>query len=243
MKIFIILTALFVSNLGNAQKYSFPKEVNFYGDLQADNFEGSNFGLHDSFFPIGWSSDGKFAYIKETANEAGMYFIGLYIQNVITDKIIAKKVYPIEEDGADDIQSLGIWEKHYSTFERLLSKHNISSKHSPQLIKKKTFEIADIKYAVKLESKRDKLDGMNYFGAITHAKIYLTSKKLGTKRVYSYKEIELPNMLDINIVGYFKSPWENRIIIVSEEVGRGYEGPPHVHGFILTGAHLLDGFK
>src|SRR5688572_4978733 len=45
--------------------------------------------MTENFYPIGWSRDGKFAYLVEPPDEAcGCYFAEIVIVNLKTDKVL-----------------------------------------------------------------------------------------------------------------------------------------------------------
>jgi hypothetical protein len=92
----LILTLLFsVATQAFGQVYEQPREVPI-ARLVRQNFpkfyDRSNSYpalIPESFFPIGWSKDGKFAYYSEPVDEAcGCYYAYLAIQDLRTDKII-----------------------------------------------------------------------------------------------------------------------------------------------------------
>lgn len=49
-------------------------------------------------------------------------------------------------------------------------------------------------------------------------------------------------LIDVQIAGYIRSPYEQRIAMVVCSVTRGWEGPPHPVDCSFIGCHLEKGF-
>lgn len=103
----LIITILFAGAASAAfgQTYAVPRELPI-NSLVRRTFP-SYFNRHnryqslmtESFFPIGWSKDGKLAYYVEPVDEAcGCYFAHLVIQDLRTDKIIWEFKYDQSEE-------------------------------------------------------------------------------------------------------------------------------------------------
>jgi hypothetical protein len=73
----------------------------------------------------------------------------------------------------------------------------------------------------------------------------LISRREGGKTVWNqaFSKAEETSPLDVDVVGFMKSPFEDRIAIIVIEVYRGYEGPPHATSIEVAGASLSSGFK
>ena len=68
--------------------YSVPAELK-YAQEETYQVEDNTYPLYliDKFYPIGWSKDGKLAYIEEPADEAvGAYFFQFHILDLNTGK-------------------------------------------------------------------------------------------------------------------------------------------------------------
>src|SRR5205814_3361425 len=102
----IILAA--VAGGASAQNYAIPKRLPLERAvrrefrewmLTAARYPGL---IPESFYPIGWSKDGKFAYYYEPVDEAcGCYFAHLVIQDMRTDKVLWEFKYN-QDDTYDD---------------------------------------------------------------------------------------------------------------------------------------------
>jgi hypothetical protein len=97
---------------------------------------------------------------------------------------------------------------------------------------------------VKLKEKTD--DESRLYGSVTQATVHLISRRNGSKTVrdHTYSSgAEGTFPLNVGVVGYVKSPFEDRIAMILIEVYRGYEGPPHSTNIEAVGASLSSGFK
>jgi len=222
-----------ITNVATEQTgdYSIPKELPY-------STKGTNL-LIDKFYPVGWSQDGKFAYIVEPADEAcGCYFFDLYIKDMISDKTIWVWNYNDEGKG-DNLDK--VWTKNYTIFAAQFKTNKIIQQASFRF-NKPTFSYSGNQYDIIMELKLKK-DTDFGFDVMKEMKINVKSKQLGTKNIYSYKEMEYAMVLHADVVGYIKSPYEDRIVVIHTEERRGYEGPPNVVYFKLTGCHLREGFE
>jgi hypothetical protein len=194
--------------------------------------------LKDKFLPIGWSLDGKFAYIVEPADEAcGCYFFKFIIQNLANDEI--EWIWDYNDEGVgDDLKT--VWQKNYNTFKTQLHKYGIIQKDFFDLDSTIfSYKEKDYSIALKTTTKIDKDYG---YDAVYGIDIFLESPQLGSKRVYSYLEEDYSVVLNAVSTGYIKSPYQDYILIVYYEEIRGYEGPPNVIALKLTSCHLTKDF-
>ena len=96
--------------------------------FQTDNFDSILALTHyEVIRPIGWSDDGKFAYIQEefTGERGGSRFV-IKVLETTTNKIFWSEIY--DDDIEDYLGPEGIsdlWNWHYNEIEKNLSAHNI----------------------------------------------------------------------------------------------------------------------
>lgn len=249
--VFIISSSAFVA----AQTYAVPKKLPIVAAVKrefrewmrtANGYEGL---VPETFFPIGWSRDGKFAYYYEPVDEAcGCYFANLVIQDMRTDKVLWEFKYN-QDDLAD--RSTGkmppedniykLWRKNVKQFSKKLAEHNIIAGRS--ILLGKTFTAAGRTYTAKAVTKMGKNpDGDERVDKLTFT---LTSPRLGAKTLTTidHREEEYWYTLDAGVLGVIKSPFEDRIAVIGMEVNRGWEGPPHNGDIVITGADLTSGFS
>jgi hypothetical protein len=116
-KIFVLTAAffaifLFGQTLCEAQSkkssslYAKPSRLMLKGDENEVKEEETGQLLREKFYPIGWSKDGKFAFLVEPPDEAcGCYFAHLVIQDLLTDKILWERKYEGEEAVEETLQN------------------------------------------------------------------------------------------------------------------------------------------
>lgn len=254
----LILTLLFsVATQAFTQTYAQPREVPIER-LVRQNFtkfyDRSNSYpalIPETFFPIGWSKDGKFAYYSEPVDEAcGCYYAYLAIQDMRTDKIIWEFKYD-QGDGDDPVtgKRMGqnnireLWKTNQKLFSEKLAENGIIA--SRQIMLGKTFSASGSSYTAKSTKKI----GQNVDGGEERVDLYsvsLRSTKLGTKTVFTSEDHTKEDywfMLDAGLIGAIKSPYENRVALIAIEAMRGYEGPPHTAQIRVVGADLTSGFS
>jgi hypothetical protein len=212
---------------------------NFYGQ----SFRGEVL-ITENFFPVGWSKDGKFAYYTEPGDEAcGCYFGQLIILDTVNDK----ELWSFKYNGLDDQDKpkyraiTDLWRKNRRLFSDKLNQYGIIPQGRFSLLRFPINGASDqLRADLKLEEKED--EESRLYGPIKKATLQISSRRGGTKIVHeeTYPEYGL---LDMKVLGYLKSPYEQRIAIIMLEVWRGYEGPPHVTHVKVAGSSLTTGFK
>lgn len=247
-----LLIGLFATFAVVAQTYSIPKKLplepavrrEFRGWVNpAARYPGL---IPETFFPIGWSRDGKFAYyIEPVDEECGCYFAHFVIQDMRTDKIVWEFKYNQDDTFNDKGEMTGpgtlraLWKKNAKLFSDKLSEHAILPR--PSILLGKTFTSGSAFTTKALVTMgKDQYDD----DRVTRLSITLSSKKLGIKSVYfvNHTKDEYNGTLDAAVLGAIKSPFEDRVAIVGMEVSRGWEGPPHTGDIFIVGADLTSGF-
>jgi len=202
----------------------------------------------ESFFPIGWSKEGKFAYYVEPVDEAcGCYFAKLLIVDLKTDKVLWSFDYNSEfieeakrEGRPYTLETL--WRAHQKLFSEKLREYEIEPQERPALF---SFPIRYQGDRLTANLKTSEQPGLTteerWYGTIGKAKLHLNSARKGSKTIlaHSYERVR---PLYVGMIGYLKSPFESRIAVVLVEIIRGYEGPPHTGDVRIVGASLHSGF-
>jgi hypothetical protein len=204
------------------QEYTIPKEVIYYSS--GDNF------LKDKFYPVGWSSDGKIAFITEFADEAcGCYSMKFEVQDMIRNKMLWKWDY--NDKGAGENLKI-VWNKNYDMFKKQLNNYQIVQGIDFKLSPAK-FIIKNKEYTLLLDPKTETDENFG-FEVITEGSISLKSQN-GIKEIWTFKETPPSKIIGAIIAGHIKSAKEDLIAVIYRQERRGYEGPPHVVTFLLSG--------
>lgn len=236
-------------------RYAVPREVPI-SRLVRQNFPGyfgarQNFPklIPETFFPIGWSKEGKFAYYIEPVDEAcGCYFAHLVIQDLRNDKVVWEFKYS-QDDGMDAEGKMPpedtiakLWRKHGDFFSEKLREHNIVPAAFAML--PKTFTSRGKRYtAAAVANPGNDPDGQK---RVQDLRITISSPGRGSKVLYKRAMNAGDDLyvasLDAGVIGSLKSPYEDRVAIVFITAERGWEGPPHTANIHITGADLTGGF-
>ncbi len=205
-----------------------------------------------SFYPIGWSRDGKFAYYFEPdAAESYQYFAKLFIIDLKTDKVVWSFDYKTEH-GLDEARKTGtpytiatLWSANRQLFSDKLREHGIVQQRT---FRRMSFPIShrgDLLTAkLRTREKPGLTDDERPYGTVGRTTLHINSKRYGSKTVFEQTNDEpytLP--LYVGLVGYLKSPFEPRIAALLIEITRGWEGAPHPAEVKIAGASLEGGFK
>ncbi len=208
--------------------YTIPAELKNAGQINP----GDNISILTNFYPIGWSRNGAFAYMtKQDGEAADAFFFKFFIQDMATDKIIAKYEQTGNEGEAFDVKK--IWEKNKDKFTSQLKAAGIIQQ-SNILIDHLPLKVADKTYSFPV--KNEMLFSKDYeLKMIASTTISMLSNDTGTKVLYKKRNDQYAGILSNKITGYIKSPFENRIALFFLQERRGYEGPPNVIELSLIG--------
>lgn len=213
-----------------AGDYSIPDELKYSN--QADDF------LVNSLYPIGWSKDGKFAYIVEPADEgSGFYLFELIVFDLVNNTVVWSWKPKESEEG--DLETT--WKENYGLFKESLNKFEIVGEKNYELKNGKTSYKGN-EYQIVLETKTETEPDFG-FDVVKEMKILIKSPEIGTKEIFNHKEKDYSMVVGAYIPGYLLSPFDGRIVVICQMERWGYEGPPNVVFFELIGSDLLRGFK
>jgi len=210
--------------------YKMPTELKY--SLNDENF------LNDKLYPIGWSQDGKFAYIVEFADEAIGYSV--YEFNIL-NTINNSNIWQFRTGLGNNNKLDTIWNSNIELVKQKLIENKIIQQENLEL-GKVSFKHNNKDFKIMLENKT-KINEEYGFDVITESKISLTSKLLGTKIIYDFQEKGYSMVLGQIVTGQIMSPFEDRIIVILKNERWGYEGPPNVIYFTLIGSNLTESFK
>ena len=203
--------------------YSVPQEL-VYAQADSYQFEDQTLPLYliSKFYPIGWSTDGKLAYIEEPADEAvGAYFFQFHILDLNTGKDVFS--WKPEEDPIEGSISQ-MFQDNKELFEGKLKENGII----PQEFK---LEEANV--------KMEKMMAESFFlgiDVVKRVKITGGTPENPTVIYENLNDDEYNGNLDQSIAGVLKCPYNNLEAVMVKSIQRGYEGPPHVYSFYFVKA-------
>lgn len=192
-----------------------------------DAFEGQ-YKLANLFTPLGFSSDKDFAYfIGYNCSESDATFEGrLEVVDLLDNRVVFQKEY--EDNFRED--------EFHSILDRL------GIKSQALVLRRFPFHKDGDTYSVSVTSTTLETDKENEKEKREY-QIYLVSEKKGGKLVARFEADEFSGNAQVQyVVGFFRSPFENRIVIVTEGLGGSLEGCTSIVHKVF-GAHLGTGFK
>lgn len=204
----------------------------------------------DVIFPIGWSKDGKFAYV-EPAVEAGGYEI--QILDLVHDSTLSRLYLILNDEDWEKAQKWTLsnfWNNQYKEIDSLLSYFRIIQqkefvlKEFPIWVMNKEGEGGDQDEWLYLNTTFDFNSRIGFNKTFENKMTYyLQSSTKGLKKInesYYNPETEW----GFSNLGYLKSPYENRIALLNTKTHRWFcEGPPATEILYILGVHLKTGFK
>lgn len=207
--------------------------------------QGWQYLIIEHFYPIGWSRDGKFAYLVEPGGEdCDCYLARLVVQDLRTDKTVWEYKHDGEsadEGGPQDTLN-SFWRKNQELFSRKLNEYGIEAVKPFVLLKPTVSFKGDlITPQLRIEKDKESLGA----GQISKVVLRVDSKLRGRKTVYEeqYPNESYGSLIDAKVFGHLRSPFEPLIAFIMIEVHWGWEGPPHTTMTRVIGSSLLNGFE
>ncbi len=243
MKRLVALLVIFVTiSPLSAREFHLPAEMEI-GESNAK----------DKFYPIGWSKDGKFAYVKFRVVEGGCgtcpfyYFV---VQSAVTDAVPFTRRLDGKRMGVDySVKPFSeIWEEHYDLFRGKLKEYGIvqQERFTPGGIEFH-YKGSDYKITKKFNKIKKEFRWFMFEGVetvIERLDLSVLSTRLGGKRVYQFRSGKGVEILNTKILGHLRSPFEDRMLILFLEEHLNQEGGGSAgYTLRLVGSHLRGGFR
>ena len=255
----LVLLFILCSNLANSQTiYKQPEALKlfeneidqkgrFFDSTIIGTTDGSSYFYKqlDGFYPIGWSRDGKLAYITRWGAFETEYFPHrLYIKDLIIDSIIVEcNINAINDPKffLHEVRINQMWENCKDSVNKILELHKITQNKKFTLkrfpIKEKTVKCGnDCIYINSYHREGTKAEKGG-----TLVKFELHSFVMGNKVIYN-KIMHANDSQSHHVRGYLKSPFENRIAVIYTYDSYVLEGD-WAGSYEIIGAHLTTGFK
>ncbi len=191
---------------------------------------------HSDIYFLGFSSDGKLAYIYEQFLEGkGCTDVYVFIQDLVTDKILWQ-LDNLDNEGFDDLESttVSFIKKNAKTINEAFVKYNIQQSDCSYKMLPYTNNGESINIEVQITDTGKLFH--EYLKIIDYSCIAVNNKK--QKKTLSSKKDEV--IEDVFVCGYVKNPYEDRLAIVIAEQRYGFEGCD-IHYHVL-GCAINSGF-
>ncbi len=192
---------------------------------------------YDKFYPIGWSDDGKFAYVVEPADEnSGLYFFEIHVYDVVNNRDLWS--WKPEELEQGSVKS--VWDENAEFLSQSLNEYNIEQtdifKLQPSKISYKGND-----YEIVMDSKLATDDDFG-IDMVRGVKLTMKSSQLGNKDFYEQEIDNRDYILSAYIPGFLISPKNDRIAVIYQKERIGAGGPPNIVFFEIIGTNLSTGF-
>jgi hypothetical protein len=215
---------------------AFAEDSPEFGEpVEAALFDPANHGdphrIFPHFHPIGWSKDGKFAYV-DTVSGGGRceVLVRLNIVDLVTDECL--ECLEAEADNEASISPL--WQDQYPDVKARLQRYRIIQEDRCLIFAfPSTFSGDTI--SCRLEQYETGQDMWTFpMGPLS---LWIDSQKRGSKKIYENAN----TYVNAEVLGCLRSPFENRIAVLWAQTFPGWEGPPNAVQLNLNGCHLTAG--
>ncbi len=201
------------------------------------------FKLYDyDFYPMGWSRDGKFAYVVYKG-----FFDGLgggtdfhfYVQDLVTDKILLKKEFVL----MDEVYTVDeVLARDKAWYADVLKRYGID-RNEKGTLEAFPYRAGTIEYTIKGASTEKEGPEGPYGPWLSYLSLILQRERDGyQKKIYAREWDDESHYMSWAVM-LVESPFENRIAVVLFLGTPGYEGLPLAADAVVIGSHLDVGFK
>lgn len=213
--------------------YALPQQLDYSSKIPNDFCLSANEDhCHiEKIYPLGWSEDGKFAYVSETSSFGVNTHLELIVRDLTEDKDIVSERWA---DEYDDFPNF--WKSEQSIIAKTITQHTI--------IPSNTFELFDFPYDYQGISYSPKLSTSHYdSGAAKNQKLIIQKSDGASKQIFSeeHEDFEF-GLRKSKVIGYMKSPIEPRIAVMVLDEIKAMENDVYLRISII-GCHIEKGFK
>ena len=233
MKRFFAATVLaLVTSVCSAQEIQRPSDSRI---MQFSERSGKNMYAVEDIFAIGWSEQGRFAYATRThvAGRGGTLF-SYFVVSAVTDDILWKldDDWPATNSVSID-QSMA---RNRAALLQMLDRYSIRQGRGTRL---REFPLVaeGVQYRPKIAVKKKK-EGHPFLGDIERVSLHILRSDGTQKTIFTNSD---PGAFSYWTAGYFRSPYEPRILVAIGEQVRGFEGTEG--HFLFSGCSLRKGFE
>jgi len=214
-----LLAAAFTLRAADVVLKDAPKESPLF--VTGKDFES----MDDRIFPLGWSADGRFAWICKQSNEAADECNWVVtIQDMATNKTVATEKFELPDKPENGIARF--WSAHGKATAALLATHAVKRTasvmdHFPIVIgRHRSLFMLPV-----IESVMGTHEDLQ-FGGVKSFQVFQSSADRKVP-IFQRKYDGYLFPFNVAIAGCFVSPDETRVAIVITACWRGYEGAPH----------------
>jgi hypothetical protein len=224
------------SNIHTQNKF---KENNRYS-IPDNQIEYEFYWNGSNYYPIGWSRDGKIAFRQFTSLEgSGGCLDEIIIQSTISDKIL--KTIKLDEFNPDESEDWDnhcdldqTWNRERRIISKYLNRYEIEDNSFGLINTSTKIRTSDGEFKIKL-SQNLLEEFSDETGRENSTKYKLKVYFDGDSKTISNDRITAHN---VDYLGYYKSPFDNRVIIVLQYQDSSYGEYSNNGGIITIGCDL-----
>lgn len=235
LQMFFVL-CIFVLHSVIAEDFEKPQGIDLFQYPESGRHEHSN--LIDARI-WGWSRDGKVAYsVAHSIDGRGGEIIQYCIMDMITDEILFRlSIDSVEYDlygSSENYTMETMYDLKKEAILQSMNDYGIEALQTDFL----PFPIrnGNVEYNCFADAEYRQREGFDYNSVI---KYDIVVNKNGKNKIIRHNSDLYPYFFAVEVCGYFMSPFENRVLIVTYDhyLTHGYAA------YIFSGCHLGVGFK
>ncbi|MCP4441820.1 MAG: hypothetical protein GY810_23180 [Aureispira sp.] len=263
----IFVCCLFFVSSSIAQTLSFPKAIGYTNPTEksgeklteADYLEPIDFFVQ-TFRPIGWSTDGKFAYANFSIDHNSDLIMSVFVQDMVSDDIVWEDEYSLEkiltsEGNLDktidkerweeildkelwsEVPEKQLWDALKHQISKKLEKYKIHQEKKVDFRRGTWHRINGQPYKFDLKTRSTEVTG--YMGEIH---VDCRAKGLGEKTILEGYPVDYKNEHYYYVAGISKSPYQDRVAVVCHFRKTGFDNSTDTYCHLI-GCNLKNGFK
>ena len=200
-------------------------------------------------YPIGFSDDGKFAFVTEfegpsMAPELSEFVV--IIQDLVTDEIVWRWS-SMSGETFDEETLRRVWRENQETISTEMARYKINGDRPVTFVQGNHAKLAGREYTFELipqinGKEFSRPDGSGSFteNIIFYTEVSVISPQLGWKTIYSGTPSQ--DTISVEVVGSILSPFESRAAVVLASAYYGYQLEIR-YDYVIIGAHLTVNFR
>lgn len=183
-----------------------------------------------TIYPIGWAEDGKFAYCFEYPKTAtDLFKLEFKIVDLNTGEILDGANYK----GSSSLDFKQLWGDKRLDFQEAFDQYKI------EIFNDFVIEGFPMKQQnTSITCVIDNTSKMNDYAGVNV--VDKTTVSMGNKPIFSKEYDKYQLILDTEVLGYIKSPFDDHIVVIYATEKRGFEGPPNELKYTFIGANLAE---
>jgi hypothetical protein len=237
--------------VGEIKQYTMPELLAYTEQTRTRGTASRKAEESHGFYPIGWSREGRFAYLIDYAApmQQDTHHVEFVVQNVIFNDVAYswRTLYPLEmlDKNKEGDEALAVrnenmqllWTNRYSQIRRKLSEYNIRQPKSFNWLEGKSFKHANEEYKIACDITSEG----EVKGTLPRARLTMTCSK--GKRFLFVRNNTGEKPTKVVVHGSMISPTESRAVVICEIFFEGDAVDAPRRQLRLMGFDLVNNFE